>query len=292
MKKLIKKFVNYITKTPFSCVFKFLYNLISLSLYCALTVKWRISGNKLPSEREVEEVVNKVTFIYKSFNRKPMAKRLYRNIMRYYPGARVIIADDSKKPLKLKGEGLTVINLEFNSGISYGLNRALERVETPFTMRMDDDMLLTPFTKIHNQLSFLEAHKEIDLSSVQLCNAPFLPNPNQEALKYANFPMDNAPKKLIVPHNTKIDESHYVFGKTSNCFLARTEKYKAVGYDDNIRMIDHHEFFFRAAGELVAATDITAYVFHYRNRFDRGYNLFRTDILADSVYITKKHPNF
>ncbi len=30
-----------------------------------------------------------------------------------------------------------------NSGLSYGLNRALEKVKTPYVMRMDDDELLT-----------------------------------------------------------------------------------------------------------------------------------------------------
>ena len=56
-----------------------------------------------------------------------------------------------------------VIQLPFNSGLSYGLNRALEKVETPYVMRMDDDELLTVKTCLGAQVKFLEMHPEVDL---------------------------------------------------------------------------------------------------------------------------------
>ena len=36
-----------------------------------------------------------------------------------------------------------MIQLPFNSGDSYGLNSALEKLETPYVMKMDIDELLT-----------------------------------------------------------------------------------------------------------------------------------------------------
>lgn len=68
-----------------------------------------------------------VTVIFKSFERQKMAKRLYENLQKYYPGVRVVIADDSRKPLDLQGDSLTIIQLPFNSGLSYmGLIRRLK----------------------------------------------------------------------------------------------------------------------------------------------------------------------
>ena len=93
-----------------------------------------------------------VTVIFKSFERQKMAKRLYENLQKYYPGVRVVIADDSRKPLDLQGDSLTIIQLPFNSGLSYGLNQALERVDTPYVMRMDDDELLTVRTRLGKQV--------------------------------------------------------------------------------------------------------------------------------------------
>ncbi len=289
MKKVIKKLINSIANSPFSPFFKLLHDAFTVLHYRLLVIKWYFKGFRKPTKEEAAPVSESVTFIYKSFQRQRMAKRLYRNIQKYYPGARVIIADDSKKPLKLKGKYAQVVQLPFNQGLSYGLNRALERVQTPFTMRLDDDMLLTPFSNIHGQLRFLNRHKQIDLSAVQACSSPVLPPPKQVAAQYLPFSMSNAPRPLIIPHKTKVDDSHYVLGKTSNIFLIRTDKYKSLGYDDNIRVIDHHEFFFRAAGVLVAATDVDAFVFHYHNRFDKRYAAYRSDYLADKLYIKQKH---
>ncbi len=289
MKNRLKKLVHTIEKSPLSPIFKVLYDWFTVSLYWVWTFKWKLKGKGKPTKDQADFVAERVTFIYKSFRRQYMAKRLYRNIQSYYPKARVIIADDSEKPLKIKGKYATVVQLPFNVGISKGLNEALSRVETPFTMRLDDDVLLTPFTKIHHQLDFLIKHPEIHIAAVQACNAPFAPNPRKVADEYIDFPMDNAPKKLLIAHLTQIEDTHFVLGKVSNIFLARTEEYKSIGYDDNIRMIDHHEFFYRAAGVLVSSTDIDAFVFHYHNRFDKKYTAFRSDYLGDKIYIQKKH---
>ena len=284
-----KRLYKIIYNSPFCRLFKLLYGGFNIALYWILSLKWRLSGAKLPTDEQVREVENEVTFIFKSFERKSMAKRLYRCIRRYYGNARVIIADDSKKPLKLKGKNLEIICLGFNVGISRGLNAAIERVETEFTMRLDDDMLLTPFTGVERQLAFLKSHGEIDLSAVQACSAPKLLPPTAVAAEYLRFDMSEASKPLKIPHKTRIDETHFVLGKTPNSFLIRTEKYKALGYDENIRMIDHHEFFLRASGELVAVSDVSAFVFHYHNRFDRHYDVYRRDFLTDRLYIQKKH---
>ena len=87
---------------------------------------------------------------------------------------------------------------------------------------------------------------------------------------------------------TKIDERHVVVGKTPNRFIARTEKLQSVGYDDNIRMIDHHEFFYRAAGNIVSVLDTECYVIHYHNWFDRNYKKYRADYQGDLQYIRRK----
>ncbi|MBR4279031.1 MAG: glycosyltransferase [Clostridia bacterium] len=284
-----KKLRKIIYDSPFCGLFKLFYGGFNVALYWLLSLKWRLIGAKMPSKEARREVEREVTFIFKSFERQSMAKRLYRNIRRYYGNARVIIADDSKKPLRIKGRNLEIVNLDFNVGISCGLNAAIERVETPFTMRLDDDMLLTPFSKLERQLALLKSREDVDLCAIQACSAPRLLPPEEVASEYLCFDMSEAEKPLKIPHKTKIDEYHYVLGKTPNSFLIRTEKYKSLGYDDNIRMIDHHEFFLRAAGVIVAVSDVTAFVYHYHNKFDKHYDVYRRDFLADRLYIQKKH---
>ncbi len=220
-----------------------------------------------------------------------MAKRLYKKIQSYYPGARVIIADDSSQSLNLKGDSLTVIQLPFNSGLSYGLNRALELVDTPFVMRMDDE-LLTPLTCIGNELKFLKDHREVDLIGFGVLSTPKCESPQKSSYLYYKQPMNNAPLPLIIPHLTVIDQNHIVVGKSPNVFLARTNKLKEIGWDDQIRMIDHNEFFMRAAGHIVSVINPNTVIFHYHNQFDSHYQKYRADVHSDRIYIMKKYSRY
>lgn len=286
------KIFNKILHGPLEPMFSFLYLGFVKIQFLFFKIKWKIMNIPTASEEDRKNVADNVTFVYKSFERQSMAKRLYRNIQKMYPGARVIIADDSKKPLEIKGENLHIIHLPFNSGLSKGLNRALNNVRTPFTMRLDDDELLTPYSKIHEHLKFLQSHPEVDLVGLLPYNAPFIKSPITQTKFYFGESMSAAPLKLKMPHMTVIEQNYVVLGKVPNIFLARTEEYRSVGYDDNIRMIDHQEFFFRAAGRLTSVLSLNSYVFHYHDRFNKYYDKFRSDINGDGVYIKIKYPEY
>ncbi len=247
-------------------------------------IAYKLQGRAKISPADAQNVENNVTFIYKSFCRQKQAKRLYRSIKSYYPNVRVVIADDSKEPLeipKLHKEDI-VLHLPFNSGLSKGLIAALEQVKTPYVMRMDDDELLIPRSNIHNQLSFLQEHFEVDLVGIQ----SKWHHPERLADRMKRITMNN---ELLIPAGTFIDGREVVY-KAPNVFLVRTESLRKVGYDPNIRMIDHHEFFFRAAGQIVCVQDPHSAVMHCHNRFEnKEYNKYRRDIQGDSNYIMQKH---
>lgn len=180
----------------------------------------------------------------------------------------------------MKIDGAEIIYLPFNSGLSKGLITALDQVTTPFVMRMDDDLLLTPKSNIHGQLRFLQTHEEVDLAAIQV---------SVQSEKAADgFRRIRMRKELLIPAGTVIDGREVVY-KAPNVFLARTDKLRSVGYDPNIRMIDHHEFFFRAAGQIVCVQDPQAYVLHCKNRFDKEYSVYRNDFQGDQEYIRIKH---
>ena len=287
-RRVLKRIAAGISKTPAGGIFKYLYDVFVLGEYGILCMVWQLRSDRL-TKKQKREVARKITFIYKSFERQDMAKRLFRSIQAQFPGARVIIADDSSTPLRIRSPYCRVIQLPFNSGLSFGLNRALAEVDTPYTMKLDDDELLTPLSKIYQQLVFLEKHSSVDLCAIQALSAPFELDPVKMAEEYRRHSMAGAAKKLIVPHWTRVDRTHIISGKVPNVFLARTDKYRAIGYDDNIRMTDHHEFFFRSAGNIVSAMDTSAFVFHYHNWFDLKYAGYRNDTAKDAAYIRRKH---
>lgn len=198
----IKKYAKKLVHGPLSYILNPAFFLLSNFEYRYFDFKWKSLGFRKPEQDEVEFVQKNVTVIFKSFERQKMAKRLYRNIQSYYPGVCVIIADDSSKPLDLKDDSLQVIQLPFNSGLSFGLNRALEKVETPYVMRMDDDELLTVKTCLGAQVKFLKMHPEVDLVGFCTLTAIRCKNPDEEVSKFTSFSMKGAPKPLRIPHMT------------------------------------------------------------------------------------------
>ncbi len=277
------------TKTSFlapvlSPVFVFICQLE----YGILNGIWFLSGDRMPNAAEKELVAKNVTFIFKSFERQALADGLCRNISRMYPGAEVIVADDSRLPLAVDLPAVTVIHLPFNSGLSTGLQAALDAVRTPFIVRLDDDELLTIRSRVHRELRYLMDHPELDLIGFGHTTAIRLRSPQYNFKEYYNCPMADAPRPLKIPHMTEIDENHIVLGKVANIYLARTEKVREVGFNQNIRILDHHDFFRRAAGIITSAIAKDTVVFHRHNPYARKYNAFRSDDAADLKYINSR----
>lgn len=287
----MRNFLKKLSHGKLEPLFYVAYNVLIALQRMYLSLKWHLQGHRKPTAQEAQAVAAEVTFIYKSFERQKLARRLYRNIQAYYPGARVIIADDSFQPLELSGPHLTVLHLPPNSGLSYGLNRALAQVETKYVMRMDDDELLTPLSRVHEELAFLHQHPEVDLAGFGVMSTPDCTPPEKASVLYYRQSMAGAPKPLKIPHLTVIDKDHVVLGKTANVFLIETAKLRQIGWDDNIRMIDHNEFFTRAAGRLVSVINPHTVILHCHNRFNAHYQAYRSDVEGDRRYIYQKHAN-
>lgn len=286
LRRLVMK--NFIKKIAFSVepISRIIFSVVARIEYTCITILHILKGYKKPSKKEIEYVAKNVTVIYKSFERQKMAEQLYKNIQHYYPGLKVVIADDSKNPLNFNGENLKIINLPFNSGLSYGLNQALKEVKTTYVLRLDDDMLLTRRTDIYNQLIFLENNKKVDLVGFSCITAPKCESPEKNAKQYFGITYN---KPMIMEHLSKIDNNHIVVAKSQNIFIARTQQIRKLGWDDNIRMIDHNEFFYRACGEIVSVISPYSPIFHRHNPFDRNYMKFRSDTKGDAKYILEKH---
>ena len=288
MRKLFFELNDKISKGRLSSLYSILMRGFLNIEYAFMRIKWRLCGGKRPTKEDVVLVRENVTFVFKSFERQKSARRLYNNICKYYPGVKVVIADDSKIPLDIKGDNLEIVHLPFNSGLSVGLNKALDRVTTPYIVRMDDDEVLTPFSNFHNHLRFLMKNEEIDLVAVSYITTPRCRSHTVISKRYFSQSMDIAPKPLKIEHMTKIDDEHIVVGKPPNIFIARTDAVKSIGYDNNIRMLDHNEFFFRAAGNIVSVFAADSFVFHIHDMTDKNYLRYRSDFRGDQEYIKAK----
>lgn len=103
MKNKLKTIIRKLSNTPFAIILSLVSQMIIfLQVYCFKT-KWLLTKKQKPNKEEIQDVCKNITFIYKSFERQKMARTLYKSIQLYYPGARLIISDDSSKLLDLQG---------------------------------------------------------------------------------------------------------------------------------------------------------------------------------------------
>ena len=224
MKKLLKKLLY----GKLNFLFKGLVSVLTALDFAALSIAWKLKGGKKPTTSQQKELAQKVTFIFKSFERQGMAKRLYKSIRKYYPDVKIIIADDSKRHLEIEDNNLEIIQMPFNSGLSAGLNRALERVKTPYVIRMDDDMLLTPFSNFNRHLEFLESDGRVDLIAISFINAIRRRSLLKTQEAFLKIDMSNGLKPLLIPHKTKLSNNYTVVAKPPNIFIVRTDAIRKV----------------------------------------------------------------
>lgn len=228
-------------------------------------------GREPPNTEEALDLTARVTMIVKTFERPATVRRLICSARRVFPG-RIIVADDSRVPLSWLGPGVEVIGLPFNVGLSAGRNAALARVATEYVFVTDDDTVFTQASDIVAMAQYLDAHPQVDLVAIQLVNLPWWYAVDNRAQSL--YPGVAAP---LHPLGEDIGGATVV-AKTENVFLARTASIKAIGWDDDLRLVEHKDFFSRASGRLVCVQAEGVRAYHVRTPYNSFYMRHRWDV--------------
>jgi hypothetical protein len=233
--------------------------------------------------REPEWLSGRLTITAKTFERPATAARMVRSARRVFSG-RIVLADDSRTPMVPPDDATVVVGLPFNSGVPRGRNAALARVETPYTLVTDDDVVFTRSADLDGVVEYLDAHRDVDAVCARLIELP-----RWYTVGYAVHETDLFPGAL--PPRRRPGEligGLPVVLRGPQVFIARTESLRSVPYDENIRMVDHRDFFSMASGRLVFVHDPDFVVFHARTPFNVFYTSYRNDVGADLAYLASK----
>lgn len=238
-------------------------------------------GRHRPDPSERAETARRVTVSVKTFERPAVARRFVRGARRVFDG-RIVIADDSREPMSHPDPLVEVIALPFNSGVAVGRNAALDAVTTEYVLVTDDDIVFTASSDVDRARRTLDENPEVDVVGFLLVELPGW---------YAN---DHGPDALFTARDEPLLEWGTLVGglpvryKIPQVYLARTASVQKVRWDENIRMVDHKDFFSRAAGKLVVVLDMGNHVYHARTPFDPVYISYREDTQADLSYLSRK----
>ncbi len=212
-----------------------------------------------------------VTVMIKTFERPAILARLLRSIRRLYPGLRVIVVDDSRRPVVL--DGVDTVVLPYDSGVSAGRNAGLARVETPFFVLADDDFVFFRKTRLGPTLERMRAHPELDIVGGTVVDLPFYRTISMRGRRVPGA-VDEKPAPGTI---AGLERRELI----ANFFVGRTERVRLVGWENALKRVDHADFFGRARGVLTVVEDPGLEVLHARTPFDRAYMQKRNDVALD-----------
>ncbi|MBN2119594.1 MAG: glycosyltransferase [Candidatus Omnitrophica bacterium] len=187
--------------------------------------------------------VDNVTAIIKTFERPKELERLIKSIRKYYPALKIIVADDSRRPYLR--EDVEYYVLPYDVGISAGRNFLLNKVNTKYFVIFDDDFVCTKNTKIIDMIKVMEK-TSIDLVGGDCMEFGKIRKSYHGLLKIRDgilYHLEGKSKGSI--------GGYPLYDKTLNFFVAKTEKVKEVMWDEKINLArEHADFFLRAKEKL------------------------------------------
>ena len=225
--------------------------------------------------------LEQVTVLIKTFERPKKLKGLVKSIRRRYPALKIIVVDDSREPASLSG--VENIVMPYDSGVSAGRNAGLERIQTPYMLCLDDDFVFNRNTDLLKVLKDIQTNADIDVLAGAVIYLPL--RIVHDYSRTPLFPTDKPP--LYAPGS--LIGGFAVHLKVPNFYIGRTDKIRLVGWDNQLKRLDHADFFTRAVGVLTAVQNPEFKVLHYPTYFSKQYLEKRNDTQRDKMILHHKY---
>jgi glycosyltransferase involved in cell wall biosynthesis len=227
-------------------------------------------------------VNNDLTALIKTFERPTLLNRLIASIKRKYPNVHIIIVDDSQSPSRIGG--VETIIMPYDSGVSAGRNEGLKHVKTKYVLMLDDDFIFYRKTNLGAALAFMEKFPQIDIMGGEVVYLPLF-----YGIDYSKGTQLHPTKAVAtLPVGSYIGDFP-VYDRVPNFYIGRTDRAKLVGWDSNIKRLDHTDFFTRAKGVLTSVLNSDLKCLHAQNPFDKRYMEKRNDVAKDRIILNAKY---
>ena len=238
--------------------------------------------DRLSRPEEPSPYLDQLTVLIKTFERPYATNRLIASIKRFYPQLPIIAVDDSRHPTQFAAATETII-MPYDSGLSAGRMAGLERIKTRYTLLLDDDYVFYRHSRIGDALSLMVQHPQIDIMGGTLVYLPFYTTTDYR--RAALYKTDVSP---VHPIGSQIG-GLTVMDKVANFFIAPTDRLKLVGWNTQLKLMEHAEFFTQARGILTTVYNPQMRCLHVRTPFDRVYMKGRNNYLPYVVFLQRKY---
>jgi glycosyltransferase involved in cell wall biosynthesis len=220
-----------------------------------------------------------ITILIKTFRRPDCCRRLIESIRKHYPNIKIIVAIDDDSGDNFDAEMLV---LPFDTGLSAGRNRLVDKCETPYCVIIDDDCIFTENTNLDGVLQEL---KERDLDIIQFD----IPDDTRGS---GTFHGIYEVTKTINDNDTlvvKNEDRDGLYDYVANIFMAKTDSLRKCRWHEELKLGEHEAYFRRHKGKMkIGKTNIGSVLHRHENETseyggmrNRAYQYLRDGLLAD-----------
>ena len=225
-----------------------------------------------------------LTVVVKTFQRPDAVRRLVASIRRFYPSLAVLVVDDSEEPLDPVPDGVTRYwHLPFDSlGVSAGRNFGIARVETPYTLVCDDDMVFGRRTDLARMLRTVQTTRFDVVSCRWLDHEPW--RGIRRGYRRYEGTLEVADGALVhrLGATRGTIDGLPVFDVVHQFFVAPTEVLRGTPWDERFKVAGEHLALFLALKERgVLCTRLPDVVVHHRPALPPAYMPYRSRTAAD-----------
>ena len=239
----------------------------------------------------MSEIAQKLTVAIKTFERPELVTRAVSSLRKIHPTMPVIIADDSKEPISFDNDKYTEsLHLPFDTGISFGRNRAIEKVKTPYYLLMDDDYYFKSDCNLEGLIHVLET-TDFDIISMRVLNYRVGKGYCKGELHFAGT-LEREGDEMVhyIGKNHGFHQGYPRFDIIHNCYVARTSKVSKIKFDEKIKIgKEHGDFFLEAKQNGILVTISTDSFVHHLQANSSNYASFRERGHLYTEYYFKKH---
>ena len=181
-----------------------------------------------------------ISLMIKTFERSYCIHRLVKSIRNFYPTIKIYIADDGKAPISIEGEHIYYYHLPFNTGLSYGRNFILDKIDTPYFVLLDDDYVFNSHTDLLKMLQLLDQYQ------LDILGGKWIQHSIARHYEY-QLAIENKTLKYINQPIAQPASNIFLYDLVLNFFIARTDAVQRInGWDEALKLLEHTDFFLRA----------------------------------------------
>lgn len=247
-----------------------------------------------------EKIEDKVAFCIKTFIREDSLVTLMESVKKFYPGAKVYIADDGNltasriafySRLEHMFKDIKIFMLPFDTGLSYGRNFLIKNSVEPYILILEDDFIFTEGTKLEPLVDFLESSNNKEFGIVG--------GIVYDKLKHShdfNCNMRLNEKHLeIIPNKSEFvrSESGLLYkqvDKIFNFFIARREVFNNILWDPDLKICEHIAFFFhlkyKTSWKVAFTKDVSIHHVHLSTEKESAYKQYRIKRAQDFLKLS------